>query len=114
MIEKYYTPEQQDYLKARGEQIGQERIRQVETEWQDLIEQARTEMEKGTDPSSESVQALARHWRSLIEEFTGGNSGIRQSLNTMYKQEGAEVASQGAVDSALMDYMSRAMQLRQD
>jgi MerR family transcriptional regulator, thiopeptide resistance regulator len=113
MIGKYYTPEQQDYLKSRGEQLGQERIRQVEAEWQDLIEQVRTEMEKGTDPSSESVQALARHWRSLIEEFTGGDPGVRQSLNTMYQQEGAEAASRGAMDTALVEYMSRAMQCKQ-
>jgi MerR family transcriptional regulator, thiopeptide resistance regulator len=110
MIGKYYTPEQQDYLKARGEHIGQERIQQVETEWQDLIEQARTEMEKGTDPSSESVQVLAQRWRSLIEEFTGGDPGIRQSLSTLYQQEGAEAASRGAMDTALAEYMSRAMQ----
>jgi MerR family transcriptional regulator, thiopeptide resistance regulator len=110
MIGKYYTPEQQDYLKSRGEQIGQERIRQVETEWQDLIEKVRTEMEKGTDPSSESVQALARHWRSLIEEFTGGDPGVRQSLSTLYQQEGVEAASRGAMDAALVEYMSRAMQ----
>lgn len=110
MVEKYYTPEQQNYLKARAELLGEERIRQVETEWQDLIEQARTEMINGTDPSSESVQALARRWRSLIQEFTGGNPGIEQSLNQMYQQEGAEVASRGAIDSAVMEYMGRAMQ----
>jgi len=112
MVEKYYTPEQQDYLKARADLLGEERIRQVETEWQDLIEQARTEMINGTDPSSESVQALARRWRSLIQEFTGGNPGIEQSLNQMYHQEGTEVASRGAIDSAVMEYMSRAMQFQ--
>ena len=110
MIEKYYTLEQQEYLKARGELLGEVRIRQVEAEWQELIEQARTEMAKGTDPCSDSVQALARRWRSLIEEFTGGDPGIQQSLNQMYQQEGAEVASRGAVDAALMEYMGRAMQ----
>ncbi|NJN56745.1 MAG: MerR family transcriptional regulator [Leptolyngbyaceae cyanobacterium SL_5_9] len=110
MVEKYYTPEQQDYLKARADLLGEERIRQVEAEWQNLIEQARTEMINGTDPSSESVQTLARQWRSLVQEFTGGNPGIEQSLNQVYHQEGAEVASRGAVDSAVMEYMSRAMQ----
>jgi MerR family transcriptional regulator, thiopeptide resistance regulator len=113
MVGKYYTPEQQDYLKARGEQIGEERIRQVEAEWRDLIEQARTEMANGTDPASESVQVLARRWRSLIEEFTGGDPGIRQSLKTMYQQEGVEVASRGAVDTAVAEYMNRAMQCQQ-
>jgi MerR family transcriptional regulator, thiopeptide resistance regulator len=110
MVGKYYTPEQQEYLKARGEQIGEERIRQVEVEWQELIEQVHAEMANGTDPASESVQALAQRWRSLIEEFTGGDPGIRQSLNTMYQQEGVEVASRGAVNTALAEYMSRAMQ----
>jgi hypothetical protein len=56
------------------------------------------------------VQALARRWRSLIAEFTGGDPGIEQSLNQMYQQEGAEVASQGTVDAALMEYIGRAMQ----
>lgn len=110
MLGKYYTPEQQDYLKTRAGQIGQERIRQVEAQWQDLIEQARTAMENGTDPADESVQVLARRWRSLIEEFTGGDPSIQQSLNTMYQQEGAAVASRGAVDAALIDYISQAMQ----
>lgn len=110
MVEKYYTLEQQEYLKARRELLGEERIRQVEVEWQELIEQARTEMANGTDPCSESVQALAQRWRSLIEAFTGGNPGIEQSLNQMYQQEGAEVASRGTVDSAVMEYMGRAMQ----
>lgn len=113
MVGKYYTPEQQEYLKARGEQIGEERIRQVEAEWQDLIDQVRTEMEKGTDPASESVQALAQRWRSLIEEFTGGDPGIRQSLNRMYQQEGVEVASRGVLDTAVAEYMNRAMQCQQ-
>ncbi|NJO78934.1 MAG: MerR family transcriptional regulator [Cyanobacteria bacterium RM1_2_2] len=108
MVGKYYTPEQQEYLKARGELLGEERIRQVEQEWQELIEQVRTEMEHGTAPTSESVQILAKRWRSLIAEFTGSDSGIEQSLNQMYQQEGVEVASQGSVDSALMQYMNRA------
>lgn len=80
MVGKYYTPEQQEYLKERRELLGEGRIRQVEAEWQDLIEQARTEMTNGTDPASESVQALARRWQSLIQEFTGGDAGIEQSL----------------------------------
>lgn len=110
MIGKYYTPEQQNYLNARAEQIGQERIQQVEAEWQDLIEQARTAMANGIDPADESVQGLARRWRSLIAEFTGGDPGIQQSLNRMYQQEGADLASRGAIDTALAAYMSRAMQ----
>lgn len=109
MVGKYYTPEQQDYLKLKRQELGEERIRQVETEWQALIQQAQTAMENDRDPASESVQALARHWLELIQEFTGGDAGIEKSLNTMYREESAETASRGAVDSAVMEYMSRAI-----
>jgi MerR family transcriptional regulator, thiopeptide resistance regulator len=110
---KYYSPEQQEYLKARKETVGDERIRQVEAEWSQLMEQVRIEMEKGSDPASESVQILARRWKSLIEEFTGGDAGITQSLTTMYQQEGPEVASQDRVvepeASAMWDFMGKAL-----
>jgi DNA-binding transcriptional MerR regulator len=109
MFEKYYTPEQTEAIKKRGELLGEERIRQVEAQWQELIERVRAEMEKGIDPASESVQVLARRWMELIHEFTGGDVGIEQSLNAMYQQEGPEVASRGVVDSALCEYMCRAI-----
>lgn len=109
MFEKYYTPEQAEAIKKRAELLGEERIRQAEADWQELIAQARAEMEKGTDPASESVQVLARRWMELIREFTGGDAGIEKSLKAMYQQEGSEVASRGAVDSALSEYMGRAI-----
>ena len=108
MIENYYTPQQLDYLKERREMLGEERIRQVETQWQELIAQARSAMQNGIDPTSEAVQELARRSQALIQEFTGGDAGIERSLNQMYQQEGVEVASRGAMDSALMEYMSKA------
>jgi DNA-binding transcriptional MerR regulator len=57
---------------------------------------------------SEAVKALA--WRSLelIQEFTGGDRGIEQSLNQMYQQEKPEIASRGAIDAAVMEYIGRA------
>jgi DNA-binding transcriptional MerR regulator len=109
MFEKYYTPEQLEELKQRRQVIGEERIRQSQVEWQELIEQVRVEMEKGTDPKSEPVQLLARRWRDLIEEFTGGNPEIEKSLNTMYQQEGSEVASRNSFDTRICDYISKAI-----
>ena len=49
MIENYYTPEQMEYLKKRKEQVGDDRIQQVQQEWPELIAQVRAEMQKGTD-----------------------------------------------------------------
>ena len=86
-LNKYYTPEQLEYLEARGREVGEERIREGEAEWAELMEQVRAEMEAGTDPSNERVQALARRWMGLIREFTGGDPGIERSLNNMWHQE---------------------------
>ena len=113
MFEKHYTPEQLEQLKARRELVGEERIKQVQQEWNELFARYREGMEKGADPSSESVQALARKSRSLILEFTGGDPGIEQSLRNMYRQEGGPNILQGHgcdVDNGLWGYMGQANQ----
>jgi MerR family transcriptional regulator, thiopeptide resistance regulator len=108
MLEKYYTPEQLETLKQRRELLGEEQIHQGQADWQNLIEQIRAEMEKGTDPASEPVKALARRSLELIQLFTGGDPGIEQSLNRMYQQQKPEIASRGAIDAAMSEYMDRA------
>ena len=91
MFEKYYTPEQLKELEERARKVGPERIKAVEAEWPKLMEEVRTEMALGTDPADPRVQALARRWQGLIEEFTGGNPGISASLKKMYDSEATVV-----------------------
>ncbi len=86
-LNRYYTPEQLEYLQERAREVGEERIREGEAEWAELMEQVRAEMEAGTDPSSERVRALARRWMELVREFTGGDPGIERSLSNMWQQE---------------------------
>jgi DNA-binding transcriptional MerR regulator len=107
MIERHYTPEQLAELAERRSQLGDDHIREVEAEWPRLIAAVKAEMERGTDPASETVQALARRWSALVAEFTGGNPGIAASLSTMYKSEPA-VAQQQGLDPALFAYIGRA------
>src|SRR5262249_33148615 len=83
-----YTPEQMETLKQRAEQIGEERINQSHTDWAELIAAVRAEKEKGTDPPDPKVIALARRWMSLVNEFTGGDPGIAQSLRRLWKEQG--------------------------
>ncbi len=59
MIESYYTPEQLESIKARGEQMGAEAIRQSQVDWAELIAEVRAEEEKGTDPTDPKVLAMA-------------------------------------------------------
>lgn len=105
-VEKYYTPEQLAELRHRSEKIGPERIREVEQEWPRLIANVRAEMNQGTDPADPRVQALAERWRTLIAEFTGGNTGITQSLQRMYDSD-PDMAARTGMDSDLRAYAGR-------
>ncbi len=106
-FEKYYTPEQLEYLKERRTEVGEDRIQAVQQEWQELFASYREAMERGDDPASEAVQALARKAHALVEEFTGGNAGVRESLGKMYA-DSPETPSRFGVEPALWEYMGRA------
>ena len=110
MMEKYFTTEQLEEIRQRGEQVGVQRMRDVGAEWAEIIPAVRAEMERGTDPASPKVQELAKRWKGLVLEFTGGNPGISKSLTNMYKAEGPALQEKlGHVpDAAMFEYISRA------
>jgi DNA-binding transcriptional MerR regulator len=108
MFEKHFNEEQKRQIEERGKVLGQDRIKAVEAEWPQLIAKVRAEMDNGTDPASDTVQALMRRWKELLAEFTGGDPGIQQSLNRMYQQE-PSVQTRTGIDPALMEYVGRAM-----
>lgn len=108
-IERYYTPDQLEHLEQRSRELGEEKIREVEAEWPRLMEQVRAEMEAGADPADELVQRLARRWMELVEMFTGGDPGIRQSLNNVWQQEvNVHGINTGEVRE-MVEYVSRAL-----
>jgi DNA-binding transcriptional MerR regulator len=114
MIESYYTSEQLEQLKKRSEAVGDERLQQVPADWSALIAAVRAEKTKGTDPGAPEVQALARRWQGLIDEFTGGDPGIAQSLGRLWKEQGDNlVAQHGAqYDSRdLSEYIGKALSI---
>jgi DNA-binding transcriptional MerR regulator len=108
MFEKYMTPEQLKELEERGRQLGPDHIREVEAEWPRLIAAVRAEMEKGTDPTEPAVLALARRWRELVLEFTGGNPGIEKSVRTLYQQE-PSVSQRTGLDPQIFAYVNQAI-----
>ena len=107
MFEKYYTKEQLAQLEARRQQLGDDQIRKVEAEWPELIAKVRAEKDKGTDPSSEVARKLAKRWHELVEMFTGGDTGIRDSLKKMYKAE-PQVQNRYGLDEDLVAYVAKA------
>lgn len=114
MTEKYYTPEQTETLKKRAEELGEARIREVEAEWPRLMDEVRAAIERGDDPASASSQELVRRWNGLIEEFTGGDPGIRQSLSTMYQNESNVAGMDVAAMQPLFDFIQRGLEAQKN
>jgi DNA-binding transcriptional MerR regulator len=111
-MERYYTPEQLQQLEERRQALGPEAIERVQQEWADLYAEFERLRVAFTDPAAPEVQALARRSGELVEMFTGGDPGIRASLQRLYDEEGAERASRGMMTPELAEYVQRAHAVR--
>jgi DNA-binding transcriptional MerR regulator len=91
MLVKYYSPEQLEQLADRRKEVGEEKIREVQTCWGDLIPRVQEALDRGATSDDPDVAQLAREWRDLTREtvagFTGGDAGIGASLGRMWKEE---------------------------
>jgi len=112
MSERYYTPEQLAALEQRRNALGEEGMRKAEADWAALIAEAEELRASGAAPTDPRTQALAARWAALVEQFTGGDPGIHASLNTMYRTEGADRASRGALSPEVFAWMGEAMAAR--
>ena len=111
-MERYYTPEQLAQLSERAEALGEEGMTRAQDDWARLIAEVEAERAAGTDPADPRLTPLVERWTALVEQFTGGDPGIRASLQRLYESEGPERASHGAVNAATMAYAKRAMEAR--
>jgi DNA-binding transcriptional MerR regulator len=107
MIENYYTPEQMKYLKKRREQLGEERMQQGPALWAELYEAVHVEMEKGTDPADPKAQELEKRRQALVNEFSGGDPGIEQSLKRLWTEQGDKLCAQYGYDPKLLEYLGK-------
>jgi DNA-binding transcriptional MerR regulator len=83
-MKKYYTEEQLADLARRGTSEVLERGQRA---WQGLIAEVQAAVAEGLDPASERAQGLAARWEGLVEEFTGGDPGIRENLRRLYADQ---------------------------
>jgi DNA-binding transcriptional MerR regulator len=90
MIDRYYTPEQRAQLAARAEDLKDEK-EAVEAAWQAMFAEVKALMERGAAPADPDAQALAQRWKALTQRtvagFTGGDPGIKASLDRVYKEQ---------------------------
>jgi DNA-binding transcriptional MerR regulator len=117
MYETHYTPEQIEQFRKRDEILGEHRhrVRAVDAEWPRLVAALRAELESGTDPAAESVQLLVRRWQELVEGAVGPGSGFSVSISAVHAEPAMlEPFSKGALDHALLEYMSRALTAGKD
>jgi DNA-binding transcriptional MerR regulator len=108
MVEKYYTPEQLEYLKARKEQVGEARIKEVEAAWPQLFAEVQAAMDAGVPPEDPKAQGFARRWFALVEEFTGGDPGIFQTVRKMYQTEDAVAGMDVKGMRPMQEYIEKA------
>lgn len=106
MIEKHYTSEQLAALEERREQLGPPAMEKAQNDWAELIAAVEREYEAGTDPTEPRVRELAARWQGMVEQFTDGDPGIRESLDRMYREEGVQKASRGMVKPELTEYLA--------
>lgn len=109
MMEQYFTPEQQDAIKARGAKLGEQAIRDVEAEWGEIIPAVREHMARGTPPTDPDLQVLARRWKTLVEAFTGGDRAIAASVRRMYDEQHQVInaAHANTPDPAMFAFMAK-------
>jgi DNA-binding transcriptional MerR regulator len=94
MIEGYFTPEQYASIQQRREELGDERLREGEAEWAELIALIRAEMERGTDPGDAKVQALVQRWRRLMDESGLGDPALKQAVKRLWEEQGDNLVAQ--------------------
>jgi DNA-binding transcriptional MerR regulator len=114
IMEKYFSTEQMQTLKQRAEDLGRERIAAVEQAWPEVIAGMQAAVRLDKDPASSEVQALARRWRALVREFTGGDTGLQRSVATLFRAEPAAMQQRTGIDPALMAYAQKAIALLTD
>jgi len=102
--EKYYTSEQLEQLRQRGDELGHEAIEAAQREWGEIFAALRVEMEAGTDPGDPQLASYRDRSQRLLSAFTGGDAAMTDSMRRMWDNEDPENVSQGIVDRKLFDY----------
>ncbi|HEV7702667.1 MAG TPA: MerR family transcriptional regulator [Gemmatimonadaceae bacterium] len=93
-MEKYFTPEQLEVLRDKRTSITQQHMDEVRDSWNEIIPKVRHAMAANADPTSPEIVAIAKRWKELVEEFTGGDPKIAQAVKTMYENEGPTLQQQ--------------------
>ncbi|MBC7304968.1 MAG: MerR family transcriptional regulator [Nocardia sp.] len=93
-IKQYFTQEQVTQLALRREELGEQHIEQAEADWAELIPAVDAAIAAGMDPTAPAAQQMAARWMGLLEEFHGGDPGLRESMYRMQAEESDRIESE--------------------
>ena len=86
IMEQFFTRDQLAVLDQRRAQVGEERLREIRDAWAEIIPAVQKAMDAAVDPTSPEILAIARRWKALEDEKTGGDPAISQAIRTMYER----------------------------
>lgn len=107
---KYFSDAAKAKVAERRKLWSPELQERVTKEWTELY--ADVEACLGEDPASPKAQALARRWKNLVEQFTGGDPEIQKGVNAMWSDSAnwpKENEAARFVKPELHDYMVKVM-----
>lgn len=85
-MKKYYTDEAWAELTRRRETMN-DKLRDIAMEgtrkWQALYQDITASLD--ADPAGPVAQGLLQRWQALVEEFTGGNQGVKEGLGRAWQ-----------------------------
>ena len=84
---KYYSEAAAAKVEERKALWSPELQERATRDWQQLAADAEAAIADGVDPTDERAQGLVERWNGLINEFTGGDPGIRKGLDKMYADQ---------------------------
>lgn len=108
-VKQYFSDEQLADLAERRAELGEQAISEVQEAWPKLIGRVQAAVEAGVDPAGPQAQQLAGEWMGLLEQFHGGDEGLRDSLYRMQADNAQQIEQQhGGPSPALLDFIKAA------
>jgi DNA-binding transcriptional MerR regulator len=105
-VRKYFTDEQLADLAERREHLGEDAITKTQEGWAELLPKVTEAVESGIDPSSPQAQAMAARWMKLLEQFHGGDQGLRDGLYRMQADNAEQIEQQhGGPSPAALEFI---------
>ncbi|WP_396954127.1 TipAS antibiotic-recognition domain-containing protein [Neobacillus niacini] len=108
MIEKYFTKEQLEKMKSQTDQFSAEEKEQMDNQWAQLVADIRLELEKNTPSEDPKVIELAKKWKRMTHQFTGGDQEIVKTAERFYWENPGNPMQNG-VDRDLYQYIKEAI-----